>query len=70
MIYFTEFIIHCFLQLLVATMLQLRMEQSIHRSILTNTQTPKIVAGSSLFPMDMEFISTLLYCRQSLSLIT
>lgn len=46
------------------------MGPSIHLSIPMNTQTPKTVSGSSLFPTDMEFISTLLYCRLSLSLIT
>lgn len=46
------------------------MGPSIHLSTPANTPTPKTVAGSSLFPTDMEFISTLPYCRQSLSLIT
>lgn len=58
------------LQLLAATMSQLRMEPSTPRSIPTNTPTHKTAAGSSLFPTDTEFISTSPYFRRSLWLIT
>lgn len=58
------------LQLLAATMSWLKMEPSTRRSIPMNTPTHKTVAGSSLFPTDMEFISTSPYFRLSLWLIT
>lgn len=51
-------------------MSQLKTGQSIHLSTPLNTPTFKTAAGSSLFPTDTEFISTLPYCRRSLSLIT
>lgn len=59
----------CFLQLLVDIMSLLKMGLSIHLSTPMNIPTHRTVAGSSLFPMDMGFTSTLLYCRQSLSQI-
>lgn len=58
------------LQLLAATMSQLKMEPCTRRSTPTNTPTHKTVAGSSLFLTDMEFISTSPYFRRSLWLIT
>lgn len=58
------------LQLLAATMSQLKMGPSTHHSTPMNIPTHKTAAGSSLFPMDMEFISTSPYFRRSLWLIT
>lgn len=58
------------LQLLAVIMSRLKTGPSIHLSTPMNTLTHKTVAGSSLFHMDMEFISTSPYFRQSLSLIT